>query len=91
MFLPLWQTSKEARVRLSLASREEQTRHLHPTIGTPVDVPLPRMVNFIPNLIWNLLKISELSDAGKAVYNEIRVGYTLHLLKLESFAIVAAL
>src|SRR6185369_9676328 len=54
MYLPLFSTSREALVLLSLGSEEEQTAHLHPTIGTPVDVPLPRIVNFIwyPQKLW---------------------------------------
>jgi hypothetical protein len=58
----------EARVRLSRESSEEQTRQLQPTIGTPVDVPLPRMVIFITvNFPVFCLKIAESNHADKMV------------------------
>lgn len=39
----------DGRVRVSRGSDEVQTRHLQPSVGTPIEVPLPsiRMVAFI--------------------------------------------
>jgi hypothetical protein len=37
----------EALVLLSLGSEDEQTGQLQPTIGTPVDVPQPRIIIFM--------------------------------------------
>src|ERR1700748_1041073 len=34
----------DGRVRRSLGSEDVQTRHSHPSVGTPIDVPLPRII-----------------------------------------------
>jgi hypothetical protein len=47
MYFPPVSIMMEARVRLSLGSLDVQTGQLHPTMGTPVEVPLPRMVIFM--------------------------------------------
>src|ERR1039457_64529 len=46
MFLPPVSISMEERDLLSRGSSDAQTVQLHPTMGIPVDVPLPRMVIF---------------------------------------------
>ena len=59
----------DALLRLSRRSSEEQTRQLQPTIGTPVDVPLPRIVIFITvNFPGIFAKITEFQNPGKAVF-----------------------
>jgi hypothetical protein len=52
IYLPAVSTMIEARVRLSRGSPEEQTEQPQPTIGTPVEVPLPRIVIFMV-FPWN--------------------------------------
>ena len=48
MFSPAFPwISSEVRVRRSRRSLDLQTRQLQPTIGTPVEVPLPRIIAFI--------------------------------------------
>src|SRR5437879_212052 len=37
--------STEGRVRLSCASSDVQTAHVHPMVGTPIEVPLPNTVS----------------------------------------------
>ena len=60
--------SADARVRLSRGSSELQTRQLQPTIGTPVEVPHPKIVIFMPvNFLLICAKITESPHAGKAV------------------------
>jgi len=54
---------------LSLGSSETQTGQSQPTIGTPVEVPLPNIVIFIPiNFLEIWLKIAELAHAGKVEF-----------------------
>ena len=65
--------SSDVRVLASRGSFEEQAGQLQPTIGTPVDVPLPSMVNLISepfSIIW--LKIAEATPSGKAVFSYAR-------------------
>ena len=42
----------DARNRLSRGSAEVQTSHLQPISGTPVDVPLPNILSFIPSIFY---------------------------------------
>jgi hypothetical protein len=50
-------TMSEGRKRLSRGSAETHVAHWQLTVGTPVDVPLPRMVNFIYVVDSQKLKI----------------------------------
>ena len=40
-YRPLRESSREGRSRLSCGSVEAQTRHWHPSVGTPIEVPEP--------------------------------------------------
>src|SRR5512135_650346 len=57
IYLPSVRTRIEARVRLSRGLAEEQTEQSQPTMGTPVDVPHPRIVIII---LMNSQEIGEI-------------------------------
>jgi hypothetical protein len=54
MFFPLKVIRAELRSRLSLGSFELHTAQSQPDIGTPVEVPEPRMVRIIELSVFGL-------------------------------------
>lgn len=63
MFLPACCISSEVLLRRSLGSVEPHTGQLQPTIGTPVEVPLPRTIIFIEDG-----RIADAPPPGKTLF-----------------------
>src|SRR6266567_2060464 len=75
MYLPEVSIRIEERVLLSRGSSEVQTRQLQPTIGTPVEVPLPRMVIFMGSSFGKVPKnntTSPVQARGLSVLNFVQ-------------------
>ena len=62
-FCPLRESSREGRSRLSRGSFELQTRQWQPSVGTPMDVPDPRIV-ILSGAEGMVMKEPKASDLG---------------------------
>src|SRR5258707_6790715 len=63
---PSYSNSREGRVRWACGSADVHTRQLHPIVGTPIDVPLPKTVSMAFISWLSFLGVYFLSWGGAA-------------------------